>query len=124
MPPQPAHEFLRAGQSVVFAILDQFHDHLALAGHQVQQLLRLQRDFAILEQMPERAAIVEADQLAIVFLLGKLDALRFENLVKGVEMQRLAVHDHAVEIQKHGKGPFDHCEMIIWLGPRWQSYAS
>ncbi len=71
--------------------------------------------------MAKCAAIVEADQFAIVFFFSQLDAFGAENLVECEEMQRLAVYNYAIEIEEDGKGPIGHCGMIIGVQRRWQS---
>jgi hypothetical protein len=57
-------------------LVDEPHHHAALAGHEGQQGLGLQRQAAVLKDVPEGAAVVEADQLAVVLVLRDLDVVR------------------------------------------------
>src|SRR5439155_9061469 len=88
----------------------------------------LQRKPAPLVDVPEAAAVVEADQLAVVLVLGDLDVLGLEHLVKGVEVKRLAVDDHAVEIEQDrarpGAWPGGHGQQASGGGParQWPAF--
>src|SRR5439155_4654089 len=60
------------------------------------------------EDMLERTTIVEAEHLAVILRLAQLDFFGGEDLVEGKKVQRLAVDDHAVEIEEHRAGPGGH----------------
>ena len=52
-----------------------------------------------LEGQPDGAAVVVGEVRARVLLLVDRDALGHRRLAQGAEVQRLAVHEHAVEVE-------------------------
>jgi hypothetical protein len=105
VPPQPADEFLDPRQRLELAPADQVHHDLALARHHAQRGFRVELAIVLRENVPERAAIVEADQFLVVLGLAELDLLGLEGFLEGEEVQRLAVDQYTVEIKHHGARP-------------------
>ena len=63
-------------------------------------LFLAQRPPAARERRAEDARVVQAQVALEVFALGHRDALRAEDVVEGGEVDGLAVHQHAVEVEE------------------------
>ncbi len=63
---------------------------------------------SLLIDVAKGAFVIEADQLAVVFVFVQFEMLGGKDLAECLEMQRLAVDEHAVEIKQHGGGPNGH----------------
>jgi hypothetical protein len=51
------------------------------------------------------ALVVKTNQLIVVLVFSQLDLLGSSDLLKGAEVQRLAVHQHAIEIENNRRRP-------------------
>jgi hypothetical protein len=87
---RPKLPFADQLQRQALLLLDEFH-----------QRPRVQLSLEDAIQLRHRATIIEADQLGIILLLRQQDAHRRGSFKIRLAVQRLAVDDHAVEIEQH-----------------------
>ena len=103
--PEGTDKLFNAGKGAELLAVDQTHHRFALAVHQAKEELGSEFEIASFKDVTECAFVVEANELLIILFFVEFDFLGRENFAKCLEMQRLAIHEHAVEIKQHGGGP-------------------
>ena len=86
-------------------LFDQLHHDFAFAGHESQQGFGLEGEIAGFINVFDGAAVVETDQIAVVFFGGQVDLFLREGFDEGLEMEGFAVDDDPVKIEENRGRP-------------------
>ncbi len=96
---ESAHDVARAGEEG--DVLQDFPEAGHLQARDPVHLLQVGGDAVVLEHAADGPPVVEGQVLREVVLAGNRDPLGQHGVTKGLEMEGLAVHEHAVEVEDH-----------------------